>query len=373
MKPLKNNQFYRLCVAQFLETVREPEVLFWGMVFPILISIGLGLAFAQASDVKFRVMLTNERTTPLDSLLRTQAENGSRERTRIWRVEDRALGNTVFTFEYCDRHEALIALKRGEAELMADDSAGHVRYHFDPLNAQAQLAYIRLTTLLRAAERRADDDGSRDLTPSDVVPLTLRGVRYIDFLVPGLIAFGLMADMLWGISYTIIERRSQKLLRRMVATPMRRTYLLAALMLVRTLMNLVDAVVIILAMWLIFDVQIQGSFGALFMLFLAGNIAFTGIAVLISSRTSRTEVGNGWINAVQMPMLILSGIFFSYHHFPEWSVGVIRLLPLTALADGFRSVFNEGSGWTEALVPSAALTLAGLTCFTVGMKLFKWR
>jgi ABC-type multidrug transport system permease subunit len=369
MKPFKNNQLYRLCIAQFLETVREPEVLFWGMVFPILISIGLGLAFTQASEVKFRVMVASENATPLDSLLRLHAGSGKNEQARVWKVEDKILGNTVFTFEYGDRNKALIALKRGEAELIVDDSAGYARYHFDPLNSQAQLAYIRLTSLLQASERLGEAD---HLTQADVVPLTLKGVRYIDFLVPGLIAFGLMADMLWGISYTIIERRSQKLLRRMVATPMRKANLLISMMFVRTLMNLIDAVIIVIAMQLIFGVQIQGSLGALFLLFLAGNIAFTGIGVLISSRTSKTEVGNGWINAVQMPMLILSGIFFSYHNFPEWSIGIIKLLPLTALADGFRSVFNEGAGWMEILMPSAALTFAGLTCFAVGMKLFKW-
>ncbi|MDR1408563.1 MAG: ABC transporter permease [Tannerella sp.] len=366
MKPLKNNQLYRLCIAQLLETVREPEVLFWGMVFPILISIGLGLAFTQTSEVKFRIMLAGENTTRLDSLLRVHADSGNTGRSFIWKLEDRTLGNTSFHFEYVDWPSAIVALKRGEADLIATDSAGHIRYHFDPLNSQAQLAYTRLTALVRAPDRPAET------VRTDISPLTLRGVRYIDFLVPGLIAFGIMADILWGISYTIIERRSQKLLRRMVATPMRRSNLLISMMCVRILMNLVDAVIIIIAMWLIFGVRIQGSIGALAALFLAGNIAFTGIAVLISSRTSKTEVGNGWINAVQMPMLILSGVFFSYHNFPEWSIGAIRLLPLTALADGFRSIFNEGAGWTEILLPSTVLTIAGLACFAVGMKLFKW-
>ena len=367
MKPFKNNQLYRLCVAQFLETVREPEVLFWGMIFPILISIGLGLAFTQSSEVKFRIRLVNEQATRLDSLLRTHAGKGNNGKSFVWKIEDRTLGNTVFTFEYSDRHDAIIALKRGEADLIAGDSAGHVRYHFDPLNAQAQLAYTRLKTLIDSSGARPEET-----VQADVAPLTLKGVRYIDFLVPGLIAFGIMADILWGISYTIIERRSQKLLRRMVATPMRKTNLLVSMMFVRILMNLVDAVIITLAMRLIFGVQVQGNIGALAVLFLAGNVAFTGISVLISSRTSRTEVGNGWINAVQMPMLILSGSFFSDHNFPEWSLGIIRLLPLTALADGFRSIFNEGAGWMEVLMPSAALTLVGLTCFTAGMKLFKW-
>jgi len=366
MTSFRNNQLYRLCVAQFLETIREPEVLFWGMIFPILISIGLGLAFMQSTETKFKVMIVSEGATALDSLLRLHAAPGKTAGTEVWRIEDATLGNTVFTFERSDRPAAIIALKRGEADLITGDSAGRVRFHFDPLNAQAQLAYTRLSTLIHTPPAAARPQ------QAEIVPLTLKGVRYIDFLVPGLIAFGIMSDILWGVSYTLIERRSQKLLRRMVATPMRKINLLLATMTVRIAMNAIHAVVIILAMMLIFGVQIQGNIGALAVLFLAGNVAFTGIAILISSRTDKTEVGNGWINAVQMPMIILSGVFFSYHNFPEWSIAAIKLLPLTTLADGFRSIFNEGAGWAEIIIPSAALSLVGAICFAAGMRIFKW-
>ncbi|MDR2627721.1 MAG: ABC transporter permease, partial [Dysgonamonadaceae bacterium] len=71
-------------------------------------------------------------------------------------------------------------------------------------------------------------------------------------------------------------------------------------------------------------------------------------------------------------MMILSGIFFSYHNFPEWSIPIIRLLPLTALTDGIRSIFNEGAGWMEVLMPSAVLGLLGVVCFAIGMKRFRW-
>jgi len=73
-----------------------------------------------------------------------------------------------------------------------------------------------------------------------------------------------------------------------------------------------------------------------------------------------------------MPMMILSGIFFSYHHFPEWSIRVIKLLPLTALTDGVRSIFNEGAGWPEILIPSLALSVFGVVCFIIGLRMFKW-
>ena len=368
MKTFKNKQLYQLTLTQFLETIREPEVLFWGIIFPVLISIGLGLAFTQKSEAKFPVMMVDNPPAELDSLLHLYAhpELVKGKEVRLWKVQDEILGNTEFKFEQSDWASAIVALKRGEADIIVMDSAGSLQYHFDPYNSQAQLAYMKLSALIQSPETF----GTTSTAP--VAPLTLKGVRYIDFLVPGLMAFGIMSSILWGVSYTLIERRSQKLLRRLVATPMKKSYFLFALMFVRILMNFVEALILFFFVWLLFDIQIQGNIGALFVLFLAGNIAFTGIAVLVSCRTSKTEVGTGWINAVQMPMMILSGIFFSYHNFPEWSVRIIKFLPLTALADGIRSIFNEGAGWIEIITPSIALSVFGVVCFLVGMRLFKW-
>ena len=368
MKSIKNTQLYQLTYTFFLETIREPEVLFWGIVFPVLISIGLGLAFTQTSESKFHIMVVEENQTELDSLLNIYAERNlkNEKETFIWKIEDKIIGNTEFNFIRSDWKSAIVSLKRGESELIITDSIGKVRYHFDPHNSQAQLAYMRLAALIKSPASTADTGQNA------INPLILKGVRYIDFFIPGILSMGIMSSILWGISYTIIERRSQKLLRRMVATPMQKSNFLIAMMFVRILMNAVEALVLLFFAWLLFGIHIQGNIGALIVLFFAGNIAFTGLAVLISTRTAKTEVGTGWINAVQMPMMILSGIFFSYHHFPQWSIGIIKLLPLTALTDGVRSIFNEGAGWMEIITPSLALSGFGIVCFIIGMRLFKW-
>ncbi|MDR3194026.1 MAG: ABC transporter permease [Tannerella sp.] len=368
MKLLKNHQLYQLTWTQFLETVREPEVLFWGMLFPVLISIGLGLAFTQTSESVHQVMTVEENSPGADSLFQRygvpSVYHGHDALT--WKVTDETLGNTEFHFVRSDWPAAIIALKRGEADVIVVRSPEGLRYHFDPHNSQAQLVYMKLSALIKSPASMSNPE------TAFVKPLTLKGVRYIDFLIPGLITFGMMGSIMWGVSYGIIERRSQKLLRRMVATPMKKSHFLVAMMMVRILMNLVEAAIIFFFAWLIFDIRIQGNVSALLVLFLAGNVAFTGLAILVSSRTAKTEVGTGWINAVQMPMTLLSGIFFSYHNFPEWSLGVIRLLPLTAVTDGIRSIFNEGAGWMDVLVPTVSLSAFGLICFAVGMKQFKW-
>ena len=158
----------------------------------------------------------------------------------------------------------------------------------------------------------------------------------------------------------------------MVATPMKKSNLLFALITARFSMNLAEALLLFLFGWFYFGVKVQGSWPALIVLFIAGNIAFSGISILVSSRTSNTEVGNGLINAIVTPMMVVSGVFFSYHNFPDWTLPVIQYLPLTMIADSFRSIFNEGAGfldvWREALV----LTVIGTVSFIIGLKVFKW-
>jgi ABC-type multidrug transport system permease subunit len=364
MKRLLNSQLYRLSLSHLLEILREPETLFWGMIFPALISTGLGLAFSQPNEAKFRVAIVEQQPTELDSILAIHAV--TEDDKQLWRLNDATLGDTEFRFQRLTWEEAIVSVKRGETDLIVTDSCGRAHFRFDPANQQSQLAFLRLTACVAAPDIQASQK------TYIFSPMTLKGVRYIDFLIPGLIAFGLMSSIMWGISYTIIEKRSQKLLRRLVATPMKKTCFLVSLMLVRIIMNYIEALILFGFAWMFFDIEIQGSTGALLLLFAAGCLCFTGIAVLISCHTAKTEVGTGWINAVQMPMMLLSGVFFSYHNFPEWAIGAIRLLPLTALADAIRSIFNEGVGWLEVLQPSIMLSAIGIVCFSIGMKFFKW-
>jgi len=363
----KTKQLYQLTLTQFLETVREPEVLFWGIVFPVLLAIGLGLAFTQTPETKYRIAIVESRPTPLDSLLSVHGKEEMELGQSVveWLITDPTLGDTRFVFTRTQWDEAIVALKRGSADLIVTDSISEIQYHFDPHNSQAQLAYIKLSGLLKESSLTTDQE-------QNIVPLTLKGVRYIDFLIPGLIGLGILNSLCWGISYAVIERRSQKLLRRMVATPMKKSNYLIAMILVRIVMNCVESGVLFFFAWLFFGIHIQGNLGALAVLFISGNIAFAGMAVLMGCRTSKIEVGNGLINAATMPMMILSGIFFSYQNFPSWSIGFIKFLPLTLFTDGLRSIFNEGGGWLEITTPSLLLATLGFGCFVAGVKWFKW-
>jgi ABC-2 type transport system permease protein len=370
MQKLINHQLYRLIVAHIKEIVREPAVLFWGIGFPILMAWGLGIAFSTKKEMnrEIAVIYQNPTVSIQKSVLADIIEHypGKQKGDYLLPLRNEKTGDINLTFHECTLDEAHVLLKKGTISLIVEVSQDKIHYNFDPANAEAQLLYQLVKGVVYNGPQYYASH------QDEIKPLTVSGTRYIDFLIPGLLAMGIMMSSSWGISYTLIERRSKKLLRRMVATPMKKSNLLIALITARFIMNVIEAVLLYLFAWLYFDIQIQGNPVALLALFIAGNMAFAGISVLISSHTANPEVGNGLINAVVTPMMVVSGIFFSYSHFPEWTIPVIRHLPLTMLADGVRSIFNEGAGlmevWREVLI----LCTTGLVTFVIGLKVFKW-
>ena len=284
----------------------------------------------------------------------------------VMELKNKKLGNLSITFIETSWIEAYKLLKKGNVSIIIEDHVDDIKYHFDPANSEALSLYQQVSSLFQYGIN------AYAANESEIKTLTISGTRYIDFLIPGLLSMGIMMSCTWGISYTLIDRRSKKLLRRMVATPMKKTNLLVALITARFTMNLLEGIILFLFAWLYFHIHIQGSILALIAIFLAGNIAFSGISILLSSHTANPEIGNGIINAFVTPMMVVSGVFFSYHNFPDWSIPVIRHLPLTILADTVRSVFNESINLADIYREVLILTVTGVVCFVAGLKIFKW-
>jgi ABC-type multidrug transport system permease subunit len=359
----------QLLVAHFKEIIREPGVIFWGIVFPILMSLGLGVAFTQKQDTTRKIGIV-EQTGVIDSILGKYAvyqpaESGDSIAYTLF-IANEKLGDATFHFYRMTEDQAIVALRQGKINVIFTDGSGKPEFRFDPQNPDAQLSYLKLSGMVNGGE----SFGSADT--ESIQPLTVKGTRYIDFLIPGLLAMGIMMSTMWGLSYGIIEKRSKKLLRRMIATPMKKSYFLLSYLTVRLVMNFIEAVLLIVFAWLVFGISIQGSIPALILVFIAGNIGFAGLAIFISCRTAKTEIGNGLINVIVMPMMLLSGIFFSYHNFPEIVIPYIRKLPLTLVADGMRSIFIEGAGLVQVAVPVLILTLGGFIFFSLGLRFFRW-
>jgi ABC-type multidrug transport system permease subunit len=158
----------------------------------------------------------------------------------------------------------------------------------------------------------------------------------------------IMSTGLWGVGFSIVQARTRKLLKRLVATPMSRAEYLASHVLSRLLFLTLETVVIVGFAWVVFDVGVRGGVLALAILAVLGALSFGGLGLLIASRARTIEAVSGLMNLVMMPMWVLSGVFFASSNFPEPMQPFIRALPLTALNNALRSAATSRFWWPGA-------------------------
>jgi ABC-type multidrug transport system permease subunit len=265
--------------------------------------------------------------------------------------------------------EATAALRMGRADIVVRPSGGPsepVEYRFDPSRPEAGVARARVDDALQRAAGRVDPVESRER------PVSEPGGRYVDFLVPGLIGMNLMSAGMWGVGYALVDMRIKKLLKRMLATPMRAADFMAAQMATRVLSTFLEVGVLLGFATLVLGVPVRGSLVSVMAVALLGALSFAGLGIAVSCRAQKIETVSGLMNLVQLPMFVGSGVFFSVERFPEPVQPVLRALPLTALIDALRAVTLEGaplvSQWPRLLVLGAW----GGASFWVGLRLFRW-
>jgi ABC-type multidrug transport system permease subunit len=263
--------------------------------------------------------------------------------------------------------DAAAALRTGKVSLVVVPTDGGYAYRFDPTRPQSRLAHAVTDEVLQRAEGRVD------AFRPELRTMTARGSRYIDFLVPGLIGFGLMSTGLWGIGFSLAEMRSKKLLKRLMATPMRRTDFLFSFLLVRAVLLLAELPPLLLFAHFVFDVHIEGSLLSLVLISLLGGLTFAVMGLLLASRAENPQVVSGLINVASFPMYLCSGVFFSSAKFPEPMQPFIKALPLTALNDALRAVMIDGASLGSVGIELAICAAWGIGCFGLALRLFKWR
>jgi len=214
--------------------------------------------------------------------------------------------------------------------------------------------------------------GRKDRLQSSIRPSTEPGSRYIDFLIPGILGMNLMISGLWSAGFVVVDMRQRKVLKRYVATPMRRSDFLLAISTSRLLLMVLEVLLLLGCGILVFHLRVLGSWASILLVSAAGAFTVAGMVLLAASRTQKSETANGIINIVMIPMLMLSGVFFSYEHFPEAIQPVLKILPLTALNDALRSIILEGLPLRAQLSRLLVLGIWGGISFMLALRWFRW-
>jgi ABC-type multidrug transport system permease subunit len=262
--------------------------------------------------------------------------------------------------------EALGALARGRVVLVV--SADEIpAYTFDPTQPESRAARLAVDAVLQNAAGRKDA-----FTPRHE-QLTAPGARYVDFLVPGLLGMNLMGTGMWGIGFSMVVARNGNLLKRLVASPARRSHLLAAQVISRLIFLVPEAGALLLFANLVLDVPLRGSLILLAGVSILGALAFSGLGLLAAARPRTIEGISGVMNLVMVPMWIFSGIFFSTERFPAAMQPFVHALPLTALNDALRGVMLDGAGLATVGPELLLLAAWGVISFAVALKIFRWQ
>jgi ABC-2 type transport system permease protein len=215
--------------------------------------------------------------------------------------------------------------------------------------------------------------GRTDPRPTSDAIVREAGSRYVDFLVPGLVGRGIMSNTLWGLGFSIVDSRRRKLTKRLIATPMSRASYLLSYLLWRMLILVVEVGIPVGFGALAFGVPVRGTFVDLVIISVLASLAFSALALLIASRARTIEAVSGLMNLAQVPMWILSGVFFSAQRFPDAVQPFISALPLTALIDALRAHMLQGAGLAQVAPQLGVLSAWLVVCFGLALKLFRWK
>ena len=351
--PRRNGRWsgYRhLLGARMLELKREPEVVFWVFIFPLLLALGLGIAF---------------RNKPADAVPLAIVQGAGAEEAAALLAQSPQHASFKIKVENID--DARKGLRLGKYDLVIEpDGKGGLQYLYDPARPECVLAQTQVNDALQAVA------GRKDAVATSVVISSEPGSRYIDFLIPGLLGMNLMNSGMWGIGFALVDMRQRKLLKRFVGTPMRRGDFLMALASSRLILMIIEVGLLLAFGVIFFHMRVQGSVFAIALIAAIGSLTFGGVGLLTASRAQKIESVSGLINLVMMPMWIFSGVFFSYERFPAVIQPLIKALPLTALNDALRASILEGTPLLQQWPRLLVMGLWGGISFVLALKWFRW-
>jgi ABC-type multidrug transport system permease subunit len=357
---------WELTISRMRVFYREPAAVFWVYGFPLVMALSLGTAFRENPKEQIRVDIIEAQVKGPKS--NVQSQDDANSKSHIPNPKSVLANDSRFDVKADSAEPWPKRLQAGKTDLVIEvnPETGAVQLWDEPHRAESRLA----RHAIEAALLRAENPSAPQLEEKH---LDQAGSRYIDFLLPGLIGINLMGGGMWGVGFVIVDMRVRKLLKRFLATPMRRSDFLLAVMCSRLFFTITDIIILLIFGYVMFQVGCAGSYFDLTALILLGGATFAGVGLLVASRVQTIETVSGIMNFVMLPMWILSGVFFSSERFPSEIQPLINALPLTALNQALRGVMLEGHSLTHLWPQLAVLSTYAIATFAIALRVFRWR
>ncbi len=336
--------------ARNREFFRDRAAFGWNFVFPFLIILGFAVVFGGSEYRGFKVGVF---PCPEGKL-----EAGVIELPEKFR-QTRYLSFVGFG----DLETGLDKLRHHKVDILVEKGSGTNRYWISDDSPGGYVveklfkASLMPETVGELAEKRAVEG---------------TGIRYIDWLFPGILAMNMMFSALYGVGYVIVRYRRNGVLKRLKATPVTALEFLSAHMLSRIFLLMFTVAVVWTGCDLLFSFKVEGSYLDLALIFLAGSLALSSMGLLLAARGTSEEVVNGVLNFISWPMMFLSEVWFSIEGAPVWVKRFAEIFPLTHVLSAVRKVMNDGLALMDVTRELWILGLMTLVCLVAASLLFSW-
>ena len=329
----------------FLEWLRDGMLGYVVMPFVVIGALGLAFGERKADPVKIAVVEGQVADAVAERL-------GKDKELAVVRL---------------DLAEAERRLQSGRVAIIVQGGVqgGEPELVVDPTQGDARVARLAVERALRTDAAPGPELRQRSITT--------QGRRYVDFLVPGFLAYMLFGAAVTNVGNALVQDRQRHLLKRYAATPMRRWQYLVAHALLATSVAIATVPLYLIAGRLTFGVKVLGNPLSLFAFASFGMIMLCGIGFLIGSRAQRTEQTHTLVTLISIPLTLAGGAFFSLDRFPAWSQPVLHALPLTALTDGMRGITSGQATLATLGHPTLVLAAWGLVTMAIALKIFRWK
>ena len=329
--------FWALFVCRNREFLRDRSSLAWNLLFPVLLIAGFAFAFSGPGLDLYKVGVLGSSGYKADSAFLT---------TRYVRF-----------LPVDDLPTALTKVERHQLDMLFDP-AGQ-RYW---INDESPKGYV--------LERMLHGTGA----PSPYQKATVSGheVRYVDWVLPGVLAMNMMFSCLFGVGYVIVRYRKNGMLKRLRATPLTPLEFLAAQIGSRLWLVLGTSVVVFAGTDLFIRFTMHGSYWNLFLVFALGAVSLISLGVTIAARTTSEELAGGLLNLLSWPMMFLSGIWFSLEGVHPWVRAFAQILPLTHVIDAARAIMIDGAGLLDVSGHLLVLGVMSMVFMAIGARSFRW-
>lgn len=320
--------------ARNREFVRDRSALAWNIVFPVLVVLGFAFAFTGEPAELYKVGVYGS------------------DRSHAFFQTRHILFTTV------DRIDLAVArVQRHQLDMVIDTEK--MRFW---INKDAPKGYVVRQLLVATGH---------DL-PWHEETVDGRAIRYVDWLLPGMLALNMMFSALWGVGYVIVRYRRAGVLKRLRATPLTALEFVVAQILSRLVIILAISTFVLFSIGLVVDFAMYGSWLSLFVVYAVGALSLISLGLLIASRTSSQELADGLLNSISWPMMFLSGVWFSLEGLHPVVQKLALFFPLTHLVAAARAIMIDGAGLTQLGGPLAIMLGISVLFIAISAFLFRW-